>query len=210
MSIPETLSTPKLALQSNGMLLLPDEFDTVTEYDEDYCYELIHGVVIVNPIPSEAESDPNEELGYLLRSYKEHHASGTALDATMPERYVYTRDSRRRADRVIWAGLRRRPEPKTDVPAIVVEFVSPSKRDRRRDYIEKRREYLAAGVIEYWIIDRFRRALTVYRARPEMSGGFDELAILEHETYQTDVLPGFELPLARILSIADEWVDPGI
>ena len=64
---------------------------------------------------------------------------------------------------MIWAGLGRVPNPQTDVPAIVVEFVSRRHRDRVRDEV-KRREYLAIGVLEYWVIDRFRRIMTVSAA----------------------------------------------
>ena len=63
------------------------------------------------------------------------------------------------ADRIIWAGLGRQPKPRRDIPTIAIEFVSASKRERRRDYAEKRKEYLAAGVVEYWLFDRFERGL---------------------------------------------------
>ena len=200
MSTPEVESSLRLDGASNGMLLTPEEFDAVVDYDETYAYELIRGVVIVNPIPSEAESDPNEELGRLLRNYQESHASAT-LDKTLSERYVRTPDSRRRADRVIWAGLGRVPDPRRDVPTIAVEFVSKRRRDQRRDYEEKRREYLAIGVAEYWIIDRFRRTMTIYRP------GLTEKVVRENGTYRTEVLPGFELELARPFAVADEWRD---
>jgi Uma2 family endonuclease len=179
-----------------------EEFDAIIHFDDRYRYELVRGVLVVTPIPSEAEADPNEELGHMLRSYKEVNPQGVALDKTLTERYVRTVDSRRRADRVIWAGLGRLPDPAVDVPTIAVEFVSRAKRDRKRDYEEKRRQYLAAGVVEYWIIDRFHRTLTVYRNRPAEAG---EQVVREHETHRTDLLPGFELPLARLLAVADEW-----
>lgn len=197
---------PRLGPRSGGMLLEPKEFDAVTDYDGRYSYELVRGVVIVNPIPREAESDPNEELGHWLRNYKESHvittqppAQGSALDKTLPERYVRTSDSRRKADRVIWAGLGCLPDPEVDTPAIVVELVSKSRRDWLRDYEEKRREYRAVGVKEYWVTDRFRRTLTVYRV-----DGTEKL-VAEKETYTTDLLPGFTMPLAALLKVADEW-----
>lgn len=193
--------TIRLDADSNGMLLTPEEFDGVTDYDDLYDYELIKGVVVVNPIPSEAQSGPNEFLGYLLLAYQESHPQGRSLDDTLPERYVRTHDSRRQADRVIWAGLGRRPDPDADVPAIVVELVSRRRRDRRRDYDEKRREYLALGVVEYWVIDRFERTMTVFRREAA------PLVVREGETYRTDLLPGFELPLAQLLERADRWRD---
>ena len=36
-----------------------------------------------------------------------------------------------------------------------MEFVASGKRNIKRDYEEKRDEYLALGVSEYWVIDRF-------------------------------------------------------
>src|SRR5262249_30701516 len=109
---------------------------------------------------------------------------------------------RRRADRVIWTGLGRVPDRVVDVPTIAVEFVSWGKRNWVRDYEEKRLEYQALRVAAYWVIDRFRRTMTVYRFSP---GAPAELVVAEHEVYRTDLLPGFELPLARILSLADDW-----
>jgi Uma2 family endonuclease len=182
-----------------GTLMTPAEFDAVHEADENYVYELINGVLIVSPPPLESERDPNEELGYLLRLYREQHPHGSSLDVTLPEQLVRTRSSRRRADRVIWAGLARQPNPRRNRPTIAVEFVSRGKRNRRRDYLEKKKEFLAVGILEYWVIDRFRRVMTVYRK------GKAELVVAESKTYSTPLLPGFTLPLARILEIADRW-----
>jgi Uma2 family endonuclease len=186
---------PELA----GTLMTPDEFHAVDEVDEDFRYELIHGVLVVTPPPLEEERGPNEELGGLLYLYRMQHPQGSALDDTLSEQYVSTQDSIRRADRVIWAGLGRAPNPRKDFPTIVVEFVSEGKRNRLRDYHEKRAEYLAAGVREYWIIDRFARTLTACRS------GSPDVEIPHDGTYQTPLLPGFELPLARLLAVADRW-----
>jgi Uma2 family endonuclease len=177
------------------MLLTPEEFDEITDYEDGFRYELIRGVLVVAPVPSEAEASPNDELGAMLRQYQREHPQGATLDETIPERYVRTSIGRRRADRVVWTRLGRRPDPVADVPAIVAEFVSSSRRDRRRDY--------EAGVVEYWIIDRFTRQMTVFRNAPE---GLSELVVAEQDTYQTPLLPGFELPLARLLAVADRWV----
>ncbi len=192
---------------SNGMLMTPEEFDTATDFDELYTYELIHGVLIVSPPPGESERDPNDELGNLLRVYKSGHPAGSALDKTLPEQYVHLSNGRRRADRVIWAGLGRIPVPRTNVPAIVIEFVSNRQRDRVRDYEEKRQQYLAIRVQEYWIIDRFQRIMTVFSGRPGPSEPAEQV-IKENEVYRTAVLVGFELPLARLLKLADDWAAP--
>jgi Uma2 family endonuclease len=176
------------------------EFDRA-EFVEGWRYELINGVLVVSPIPLENESDPNDELGHWLRTYGDTHPHGWSLDATLPERTVKTGPNRRRADRVIWAGLGRQPRRGGQL-TIIVEFVSAGKRERKRDYEEKRDEYLAIGIHEYWIIDHFERTLTVHVRRGLR---FQRRVFKEKQVYTTDLLPGFEVPLAQLLAVADRW-----
>ena len=200
MSVIEVPVNLKLMPELAGIRLSPEEFDAVEECDDRYNYELVHGVLIMAPPPDVGERRPNDRLGYLLQSYQDHHPQGSTLDLTLPEHLIRTPDSRRRADRVIWTGLGRTPNTRQDQPTIAIEFVSASKRDFQRDYIDKRDEYLRTGIVEYWIIDRFRRRLTAVR------GGADpvtEIVITEQETYTTPLLPGFVLPLAQLLAVAD-------
>jgi Uma2 family endonuclease len=192
---PALVLGPRLA----GTLMSPQEFDSVAYIDDGFVYELIHGVLIVAPPPLEEERGPNDELGLMLRLYKLNHPDGKSLDDTLPEQYVRTPVNRRRADRVIWAGLGRAPNPLVDVPTIAVEFVSEGKRSRLRDYDEKAAEYRDCGIGEYWIVDRFRRTMTAFR-----SDG-TEVVIVARGIYRTPLLPGFELPLDRLLEVADRW-----
>jgi Uma2 family endonuclease len=206
MSIAQKTKTKRIRLNqaSNGMLMTPEEFDAVTDYDDLFVYELIHGVLIVSPIPGETERDPNEELGFLLRTHQYSHPQGSIIDKTLHEQYIALPDSRRRADRVIWIELGRVPNPKNDVPAIAVEFVSKRKRDRVRDYEEKRREYRAIGISEYWVIDRFDNTMTVFKKSSTSGTG---LVIKADESYRTPLLPGFELPLRQLLNLAADWTN---
>ncbi len=183
-----------------GALLTPEEFDAVQECDEEYVYELIHGVLVVSPPPSEGERGPSELLSHLLRNYQERHPQGRALDYSLPEHTVRVRGNRRRADRVIWAGLGRLPDVDRDLPAIVIEHVSEGRRNWKRDYEAKRAEYLDAGILEYWVIDRFRRRMTVYQGPADSPR---EQVVLEGGSYRTPLLPGFEFPLKDILNEAD-------
>lgn len=194
--------SPRIGLESAGIRMTPEEFEAIEDFDEEYRYELVNGVLVVNAMPLPAESGPNELLGYLLNSYGYQHPQGSALDATLQERYIRTPDSLRRADRVIWTGLGRLPNRHLDVPRIAVELVSEGKRNWNRDYVLKRAEYAAAGVEEYWIIDRFARRMTVFRASAD---GSVETILQENETYATPLLPGFVLNVSQILISADKW-----
>lgn len=204
MSISHARPRLRIGRHSNGMFMTPEEFDAATNFDRRYVYEIVRGVLIVSPPPGESERDPNEELGYWLRRYKDDHPQGAILDKTLSEQYIHLPDSRRRADRAIWVGLGRVPDVRKDVPAIVVEFVSKRKRDRTRDYEIKRQEYLDLGVTEYWVIDRFQRTMTVFRREPAQPA---KTVVPADGVYRTPLLPGFELPLARLLGVADDW-DP--
>ena len=187
--------------------MTPEEFDTTPEWgwDDRYTYELIRGVLVVAPPADNAEVDPNQVLGYLLLKHQEGHTQGSVIDLTLPEQTLAIGEDRRRCVRAVWTGLGRLPDPAKDVPTVVVEFVSAGKRSRTRDYDEKRAEYQKLGVAEYWIIDRFRRIMMVYRNEPT---GSVVQTVTETQTYETNHLPGFSLPLARLLTHADRWTTP--
>jgi Uma2 family endonuclease len=184
---------------SAGLRLAPREFDRA-EFAEGWRYELINGVLVVSPIPLEQERDPNEELGHWLRTYRDTNPKAT-IDRTLSEHTIKTGANRRRCDRVIWAGLGRLPRS-GETPTIIAEFVSKGKRDQKRDYEEKRDEYMAIKVQEYWIIDRFQRTMTIFI---NQGAGFKKRVIQENQIYTTKLLPGFEVPLAKLLALADDW-----
>jgi len=190
----------RLGPRSAGVLLTTDEFDRA-RFEAGWRYELINEVLVVSPIPSLNERDPNEELGYFLRTYQESHPQGSALDLTIGEQTIETKKNRRRADRVIWAGLGRLPDP-NETPTIIIELVSKGKINQERDYVAKRAEYREIGVKEYWIIDRFSKTMTVCLFAADRD---QELVIAANQTYSTTLLPGYELPLRRLLELAERW-----
>lgn len=199
-----SLQTPvslAIGLQSAGMLLTPEEFDAIHDFDENYRYELVHGVLVVNPIPLPEETGPNELLGFYLLQYRHNQLPQSPLDDTLPQQYVSTSSGRRLADRLIWTGLGRLANPNKDNPTIAVEFVSAGKRNWTRDYVDKKQEYEEAGLKEYWIFDRFQRTLTVVQFTDK---GPKEIIIHEGQTYESPLLPGFIVPLDTLLEAADK------
>lgn len=194
--------SPLIGPTDNGRLMTPDEFDALTREDveEGYAYELINGVFIVSPFPGPAETDPNGELGFLLRLYELHHPG--IIDKTLYETYIRTTVNRRRADRVIWIGLGRVPRLNQDVPAVAIEFLSIRTCSRQLDYDVKPLQYLNLGIQEFWLFDRFKKQLTVFHRR---DGKDQEQVVAATESYRTPMLPEFELPVGQILSRADDW-----
>ena len=188
--------TPELA----GTLMTPEEFDSAIDWEEGFVFELIHGVLVVSPPPGIGERAPTDLLAQLLRNYADQHPQGDSFLYTVSEHTIRSAMSRRRADRVIWIGLGRLPSERDDFPMIIAEFVSKSRRDRKHDYEEKRDEYLETGVKEYWVIDRFLKRMSVFRLE---SGRIIEQVVPPDQSYSTPLLPGFELPLARILTHAE-------
>ncbi len=77
------------------------------------------------------------------------------------------------------------------VPTLVAEILSPS--DTIEDINEKIDAYLAARVSIIWIIDPYRRTITVHRpdSVPKLFNVRDELSAEPH-------LPGFRVPVARL------------
>jgi Uma2 family endonuclease len=179
------------------------EFDSTPSWrwKRGYRYELINGVLVVTPPPDIGQRGPNDVVGHWLFQYKEAHPHGSNLDWTTHEHEIATRTTRRIADRVIWAGLGRMPDADVDQPTIATEYVSPGKRSRTRDYDVKRVEYAEVGIVEYWVIDRFRRQMTVYR-RP--NDKVPQQVYGEKDTYTTPLLPGFELSLAKLFAVNDQ------
>ena len=94
---------------------------------------------------------------------------------------------RRPADLV---GLSRLDTP----PDLVVEVLSPS--NTRRQVEEKLADYRSIGVLECWLVNFPARTVEVLR----LSG--DGIAVLGvygmGDVLRSEVLPGFELPIAHI------------
>ena len=134
--------------------------DEYLAYDDgtDRWYELENGELRLMP----SESDLNNAIaiflllefakfvsGQLLRRGTEIAVSGSRATVRVPDLMVLTEESATSlAD-----SSRSIITPDMPPPALVVEVVSPGKKNEDRDYRYKRSEYAARGIGEYWLID---------------------------------------------------------
>lgn len=159
-----------------------------------YLYELSRGVVQVMDIPRLSHGRVVDVLSDQLRGYRVSHpkrinyiGTGDSCKLLLPGF-----ESERHPDIAIYLG----PPPKLDpvwefwVPDIVIEVVSPGQ--EKRDYEEKRDEYLAAGVKEYWVVDPASERFLVLRRKGDR---WQELAHPLSGTYSPPLLPGLQLNL---------------
>ncbi len=105
-----------------------------------------------------------------------------------PDVAVYLSSDGRRLPR---SGIVRVP------PDIVIEVVSPSPRDERRDRIEKMDEYAAFGVRFYWIVDPSLQSLEIFEL---MEGRYARTARATEG--RMDAVPGCP---ALALELDDLW-----
>ncbi len=82
---------------------------------------------------------------------------------------------------------------------LVMEVVSESADDRKRDYIDKRKDYQAAGISEYWIVDPIERKVTVLALR---KGKYVEHCVVKDgQTAESALVAGLKTEVTSIFNI---------
>ena len=187
----------KIGPSHNGRKMPFDRF-IVADFQDGWLYELARGVIVVTDIPGINHGRIVERLTELFVLYNSSHrgliqyrASGSECRLRLPGMR-----SDRHPDQAIYLD----PPPEGDqpwtswVPHIVVEVVS--KGGIKRDYVEKKEEYLRLGVREYWIIDPIKRRITILNRAGDV---WAENPLTSRSVYRTELLPGLELRPAAIL-----------
>jgi Uma2 family endonuclease len=176
-----------------------DEFDGAIGR-EGRLYELSRGIVIVTDVPNPPHGDVVFVLRESLGEYHRAHpgAIHRIYSGAECKLLIEGTESERHPDLAVY----KTPAPGSDssvwsiwVPEIVIEVVSDD--SVRRDYEEKPEDYLQFGVLEYWIVDPLKNAVTVNR---RVRGRWKPQQLIPGQKYTTPLLPGFELDLATVLS----------
>lgn len=142
---------------------------------EDEAGELVDGVLVEEEVPDWIHETVVLWLATTLRLWAKPRGGRVAGSEL---KYILRPGRGRKPDiSMILPG--QRPPPARGAlrkPAdVLVEVVSPSPRDVRRDRIEKLREYAAFGVRHYWLLDPAMRTFEMYelnaQGRYEQVGG---------------------------------------
>ncbi|MCI0457171.1 MAG: Uma2 family endonuclease [Gemmataceae bacterium] len=197
--MPETAIT--LGPLDHGRRMSLAEFDRA-EGCPGHLYELEGGMVVVVDVPDPRHFAQVEALREQLIAHKMAHrgqiygiAGGAECKILLPDL-----ESERHPDLAVYKTAPPRG-PKVWakwIPEVVIEVVSPE--SVQRDYVEKRQEYLAFGVKEYWIVDADRQEVLVLRRR---GAKWVERILRPGDTYTTKVLPDFEFAVAPVFEAAN-------
>lgn len=136
--------------------------------DEDTRAELIDGVMIVHSPASPRHDHISGFLRTLMRVYASRKKLGLVLG---PDALICLAKGRKVAPDIFFLPQERVPHPLpakefADVPALIVEVLSPSNRDV--DLKIKRPRYRKAGVEEIWFVDPARQKISVDRRQKKL------------------------------------------
>ena len=85
-------------------------------------------------------------------------------------------------------------------PLLVIEVVSPGNpgtRNYDRDYVEKRQEYAARGILEYWLIDPSRSVVVVLTL---LEHSYQEQSFMGQAAIVSPTFPDLQLTAEQILN----------
>ncbi|MGE0447627.1 MAG: Uma2 family endonuclease [Vicinamibacterales bacterium] len=180
----------------SGVKLTYDDF--VHFPDDGKRHELIDGEHYVTPSPNTKHQRVLGHLFLMIGSWLEEHPIGQAF--LSPFDVVFTQFDVVEPD-LLYMSNARAAEILTDlnvqgVPELVVEIASPG--TRKRDASVKRTLYERTGVSEYWIVEPKGDKVRVYRRDGAAFTSPVELTREDGDVLTTPLLPGLDLPLARI------------
>ncbi len=162
--------------------------------------EFSDGTLEVLPMPTQTHQTIVFLLSRLLYAFASTKAVGYVLPAAL--RVRLWEGKYREPDVVFMLSehASRRHESYWEGADLVMEVVSNSPEDRRRDLVTKRREYAQAGIPEYWIVDPQSQTVTVLGldGRGYVEGGLYG----QGETAQSVLLPEFAVAVNEIFNIA--------
>jgi Uma2 family endonuclease len=168
------------------------------DLNTNHLVEFSDGFVEFLPMPKLSHQLIAHVLHCLLESFVSTHGLGTVVGAPYKVRLW---EGRYREPDVIFVRSEhasRMGEDFSDGADLVMEVVSDSESDRRRDLVTKREEYARAGIPEYWIVDRELGRITVLVLEGVNYAVHGEFARGQQATSKR--LPGFTVDVTAVLA----------
>ena len=181
---------------SPGLKLTYDDF--VLFPDDGMRHELIDGEHYVTPSPNTRHQQISLNLTVIIGSWLEANPIGRLFHA--PFDVVFSNVDVVEPD-LLYLSNQRAAEVITPLhvrgtPELVVEIGSPG--TRKRDETIKRHLYERSGVSEYWVVDPDTEVVRVYQRTQDKFSRPIELSREAGDILTTALLPGLDMPLARI------------
>ena len=192
-----TIATPmRIGPADHGRAMSLEEFREAEEV-AGYRYELARGLIEVVEVPNDPHGMVVTNLYDGISRYRRDHpgvilryGGGNEFRFWLPRMI-----SGRNPDLgVVLRGAQGLARPR--LPALAAEVVFSG--SIKRDYEVKREEYLAFGLLEYWIVDPFKRVVTVLTRRGDT---WNEAIFRDEQMIVSLVLPGFATTVAEL------WID---
>ena len=182
---------PRLKLTYDDYLLFPDDGKR---------HEIIDGEHYVTPTPTIRHQEISGRLYLLIGNWLREHPVGriffaplavicSNVDVVEPD-LLYVSNER---SAELLGGTH-----VTGAPDLVIEIASP--RTRKRDETIKRRLYARFPVQEYWVVDPAIEVIRVYRRAGDVFARAQELSREAGDVLSTPLLPGLDIPLARVFA----------
>ena len=188
----------RLGPHDHGRCMTLDEFDEA-EIVAGFRAELGRGVVIVSEVPLPWHLMLINKLRRQIVAYDIQNPGrvcavagggecklpvGQFESERHPDLAVYLTEPPYQNSNAVWSEW---------IPELVIEVVSSG--SEIRDYSEKRDEYLAFGVREYWIVNSERKEVLVLR---RIRGQWSEQTLTVADAYSPHLLPSFQLDVAQL------------
>ncbi len=168
--------------------------------DDGKRYEIIDGELLVTRAPHWRHQKLCVRVGAILDAWSQETGLG---EAAVTPGIVFSEADNVIPD-VVWISKERLASSLdesghlTAAPELVVEVLSQTEKDKKRDRQLKLKLYSSQGVREYWIFDPERREVEIYcreNARLKLTA-----TLFGNDTLTSQLLPGFSCPVERIFS----------
>ena len=133
--------------------------------DNGNCYEIINGELFVTRAP---HLDHQDVIGLIYAALLQWSLSSGLGKPFIAPGIIFSESDAVIPD-LIWISHERRSQLTdssghlTDAPELIVEVLSNTEKDKKRDRETKLKLYSVEGVFEYWIVDHQQQAIEVYR-----------------------------------------------